>query len=83
MSNKVELRLEIGDRKREVLVYTKQIDMPSAPTVGLQVSEEDVVLTIERLQYDIPTSTYYALIIERDGSKEEWQFMAKNGWTKE
>lgn len=83
MSNTVELRLEAGDRKRNPDVYTKIITMPSAPTIGLQLSEKDVVLTINRLQYDMPTKTYYALIIESSSDKDEWLFMEKNGWKRE
>lgn len=81
MSNKVQLRLEVGDRKRNPTVYRKIIEMPSAPTVGLQLSEPDVVFTIERLMYDIPEQTYYALIIERDDG--DWDFVQQHGWVKQ
>lgn len=81
---RVNFRLEVRDYKGESRsVYTKDVDMSSAPVKGLNITQQDMVLTIDRLQYDLDEDAYYALIIE-NASDESWDFLTdkKHGWVK-
>lgn len=82
---KVNLRFEVqGYRGDITALYKKEIEMSAAPTVGLNITQQDIVLTIDRLQYDLDDDTYYALIIEQE-SGESWDFLTdeKHNWSKD
>lgn len=76
---KLEVRGYMGDVEA---LYTKEVKMPAAPTVGLKIIQEDMILTVDELYYHIDDGYYIALIIYQS-SNESWDFLKKLSWSKE
>lgn len=81
----INLHLIIRDNKNyEVDSYRKNIEVPFGfvPTVGMNISENDVVLELKSVIYSLSDGQFYCRIFEHNeqGEKDSWKFMLNHGW---
>lgn len=81
----INLHVVVQDNKNdEVDGYRKNIEVPFGfvPYRGMNICEEDVVLELSSVIYNISNGQFYCRIFEHNesGETDSWKFLLKDGW---